>query len=57
MVWPKADPKLRYPRRLPPGGTEILYNPDATGKLYTDAGVTVGDDNSYMTKPLWFDMP
>ena len=53
----QTDPKLRYPRRLLPGATEVLYNPNAIAKLFTDAGVAQGDNNTYITKPLWFDMP
>jgi hypothetical protein len=53
----QTDLKLRYPRRLPPGATEVLYNPGAIAKLFADAGVTNGDNNTYITKPLWFDMP
>ena len=53
----QTDPKLRYPRRLPPGATEVTYNPDAVAKLYSDAGVANGVINEYITKPLWFDMP
>jgi hypothetical protein len=53
----QTDPKLRFPRRLPPGATEVLYNPNAVTKLYSDAGVNNGDINTYITKPLWFDMP
>ncbi|MGI4864018.1 MAG: SusD/RagB family nutrient-binding outer membrane lipoprotein [Janthinobacterium lividum] len=53
----QTDLKLRYPRRLLPGATEVLYNPNAITKLFNDAGVTQGDNNTYITKPLWFDMP
>ena len=53
----QADPTLRFPRRLLPGATEVLYNPNAIAKLFTDAGVAAGDNNTYITKPLWFDMP
>ncbi|HET9504869.1 MAG TPA: SusD/RagB family nutrient-binding outer membrane lipoprotein [Hymenobacter sp.] len=53
----QADPKLRYPRRLPPGATEVLYSPNAVAKLFADAGVASGDINTYITKPLWFDQP
>jgi hypothetical protein len=52
----QTDTRLRYPRRLLPGATEVLYNPNAIAKLFTDAGVTQGDNNTYITKPLWFDM-
>ena len=52
-----TDAKLRYPRRLAPGATEVLYNPAAIAKLYSDAGVTNGSLNDYVLKPLWFDMP
>ncbi len=53
----QTNPTLRYPRRLLPGATEVLYNPNAIAKLFTDAGVAQGDNNTYITKPLWFDMP
>ena len=53
----QTDLKLRYPRRLLPGATEVLYNPNAVAKLFSDAGVAAGDNNTYITKPLWFDMP
>jgi hypothetical protein len=53
----QTDPDLRYPRRLLPGATEVLYNPNAIAKLFTDANVANGDNNTYITKPLWFDMP
>ncbi|MVN76474.1 SusD/RagB family nutrient-binding outer membrane lipoprotein [Hymenobacter sp. HMF4947] len=45
----------RFPRRLLPGATEVLYNPSAIAKLFSDAGATANDD--YVTKPLWFDQP
>jgi hypothetical protein len=53
----QANPILRYPRRLLPGATEVLYNPNAIAKLFADAGVPNGDNNTYITKPLWFDQP
>jgi hypothetical protein len=53
----QTDPKLRYPRRLPPGATEVLYSPNAVAKLFSDVGVPNGDNNTYITKPLWFDQP
>ena len=49
----QTDPARRYPRRLLPGATEVLYNPNAIAKLFSDAGATTNDD--YVTKPLWFD--
>ncbi len=55
VVAGQTDPKLRYPRRLLPGGTEVLYNPTAVAKLFSDAGATTNDE--YITKPLWFDQP
>jgi hypothetical protein len=55
VVAGQSDPLLRFPRRLLPGATEVLYNPNATTKLFTEAGATTNDD--YVTKPLWFDMP
>jgi len=51
----QTDPKLRYPRRLLPGATEVLYNPGAIAKIFADAGATNNDE--YVTKPLWFDQP
>ena len=51
----QADPTRRYPRRLLPGATEVLYNPNAVAKVFSDAGATTNDD--YVTKPLWFDQP
>jgi hypothetical protein len=53
IVAGQADPLRRYPRRLLPGATEVLYNPNAVAKLFSDAGATTNDD--YVTKPLWFD--
>ncbi len=50
----QADPLRRYPRRMLPGATEVLYNPGAVAKLFSDAGASTNDD--YLTKPLWFDM-
>jgi hypothetical protein len=35
----------------------VLYNPNAIAKLFADAGVANGDNNTYITRPLWFDMP
>ena len=55
VVAGQTDPRLRYPRRLLPGATEVLYNPNAVARLFSDAGATTNDD--YVTKPLWFDMP
>ena len=55
VVAGQADAKLRYPRRLLPGATEVLYNPGAISKLFADAGASTNDD--YVTKPLWFDQP
>jgi hypothetical protein len=53
IVAGQTDPLRRYPRRLLPGATEVLYNPNAVAKLFSDAGATTNDD--YLTKPLWFD--
>lgn len=53
IIATQADPLRRYPRRLLPGATEVLYNPNAVAKLFSDAGATTNDD--YVTKPLWFD--
>ncbi|RYY13529.1 MAG: SusD/RagB family nutrient-binding outer membrane lipoprotein, partial [Cytophagaceae bacterium] len=55
VVAGQADPLRRYPRRMLPGATEVLYNPNAVAKLFSDAGATTNDD--YITKPLWFDIP
>jgi hypothetical protein len=53
LVAGQTDPLRRYPRRLLPGATEVLYNPNAVAKLFSDAGASTNDD--YVTKPLWFD--
>jgi hypothetical protein len=50
-----ADPKLRFPRRMLPGATEVQNNPDAVAKLFAETGATTNDD--YISKPLWWDMP
>ncbi|WP_190242546.1 SusD/RagB family nutrient-binding outer membrane lipoprotein [Hymenobacter lapidiphilus] len=50
-----ADPKLRFPRRLLPGATETLYNPEEVARQFAEAGATTNDD--YIGKPLWFDRP
>ncbi len=55
VVAAQPDSKLRYPRRLLPGATEVLYNPNAVAKVFSEAGTT--DNNVYITKPLWFDQP
>ena len=44
-----ADPARRFPRRLLPAGTEILYNPSEVARVG-------GNDLDYITRPLWFDM-
>ena len=46
----KADPKLRYPRRLLPGATEVQVNPNEVARIG-------GNDLDYITRPVWFDMP
>jgi hypothetical protein len=51
----KPDPKDRWPRRMLPGATEVLYNPQAVAKLFSEAGATSNDD--YVSKPLWWDRP
>ncbi|QJX45646.1 SusD/RagB family nutrient-binding outer membrane lipoprotein [Hymenobacter taeanensis] len=51
----KVDYKDRWPRRMLPGATEVLYNPQAVAKLFAEAGATSNDD--YITKPLWWDRP
>ncbi|OGX81596.1 SusD/RagB family nutrient-binding outer membrane lipoprotein [Hymenobacter coccineus] len=44
----KTDPTLRYPRRLLPGATEVLYNPAEIARIG-------GNDADYITRPMWFD--
>ncbi|WP_426490778.1 SusD/RagB family nutrient-binding outer membrane lipoprotein [Hymenobacter sp. 102] len=51
----KPDFKDRWPRRMLPGATEVLYNPQAVAKLFADAMATSNDD--YIGKPLWWDRP
>ncbi|UPL48004.1 SusD/RagB family nutrient-binding outer membrane lipoprotein [Hymenobacter sublimis] len=51
----KADYKDRWPRRMLPGATEVLYNPQAVAKLFSDVQATSNDD--YVSKPLWWDRP
>jgi len=51
----KPDLKDRWPRRMLPGATEVLYNPQAIAKLFSEAGATSNDD--YVGKPLWWDRP
>ncbi|TGE10534.1 SusD/RagB family nutrient-binding outer membrane lipoprotein [Hymenobacter fodinae] len=51
----KPDFKDRWPRRMLPGGTEVLYNPQAVSKVFSDVNATNNDD--YITKPLWWDRP
>ncbi|RSK46836.1 SusD/RagB family nutrient-binding outer membrane lipoprotein [Hymenobacter rigui] len=51
----QPDYKDRWPRRLLPGATEVLYNPQAVAKLFADAMATSNDD--YIGKPLWWDRP
>ncbi|GGE93753.1 SusD/RagB family nutrient-binding outer membrane lipoprotein [Hymenobacter cavernae] len=52
-----ANPELggKWPRRMLPGATEVMYNPQATTKLFSDVGATSNGD--YVTKPLWWDQP
>ncbi|TGD78760.1 SusD/RagB family nutrient-binding outer membrane lipoprotein [Hymenobacter wooponensis] len=52
-----ANPEVanQWPRRMLPGATEVMYNPQAVAKLFSDAGATSNGD--YITKPLWFDRP
>ncbi|TGE23113.1 SusD/RagB family nutrient-binding outer membrane lipoprotein [Hymenobacter metallicola] len=40
----------QWPRRMLPGATEVMYNPQAVAAL----GASAPD---YITKPLWWDMP
>ena len=49
------DPKMRFPRRLLPGATETLYNPEEVARQFSEAGATTNDE--YIGKPLWFDRP
>ncbi|SNC74598.1 Starch-binding associating with outer membrane [Hymenobacter gelipurpurascens] len=51
----KPDYKDRWPRRMLPGATEVLYNPQAISNLFAEAGAANNDD--YITKPLWWDRP
>ena len=44
----KTDPSLRYPRRLLPGATELLYNPAEIARIG-------GNDADYITRPMWLD--
>ncbi|WP_187319142.1 SusD/RagB family nutrient-binding outer membrane lipoprotein [Hymenobacter citatus] len=48
---PEVDSK--FPRRMLPGATEVLYNPAAVAKLFSDVGAT--SNGNYITKPLWWD--
>ena len=52
-----ANPDVagQRPRRMLPGGTEVLYNPQAVAKLFQDVGATSNGD--YITKPLWWNQP
>jgi len=50
-----TDPTLRFPRRMLPGATETLYNPDEVARMFAEAGATTNDD--YIAKPLWWDRP
>ncbi|MCB2407656.1 SusD/RagB family nutrient-binding outer membrane lipoprotein [Hymenobacter lucidus] len=40
----------KWPRRMLPGATEVMYNPQAVAAL----GASAPD---YITRPLWWDMP
>jgi len=42
--------KDRFPRRLLPGATEVLYNPNEIARIG-------GNDPDYITRPMWFDQP
>ncbi|OUJ71939.1 SusD/RagB family nutrient-binding outer membrane lipoprotein [Hymenobacter crusticola] len=46
----KPDYKDRFPRRLLPGATEVLYNPNEIARIG-------GNDPDYITRPMWFDQP
>ena len=46
----KPDYKDRFPRRLLPGATEVLYNPNEIARIG-------GNDPDYITKRMWFDQP
>ncbi|WP_375434460.1 SusD/RagB family nutrient-binding outer membrane lipoprotein [uncultured Hymenobacter sp.] len=50
-----TDPAMRWPRRMLPGATETLYNPDEVARMFSEAGATTNDD--YIAKPLWWDRP
>lgn len=50
-----TDPAMRYPRRMLPGATETLYNPDEIARMFSEAGATTNDQ--YVGKPLWWDRP
>ncbi|MBC6990359.1 SusD/RagB family nutrient-binding outer membrane lipoprotein [Hymenobacter sp. BT491] len=44
----KPNYKDRFPRRMLPGATEVLYNPNEIARIG-------GNDPDYITRPLWFD--
>jgi len=46
----KPDYKDRFPRRLLPGATEVLYSPNEIARIG-------GNDPDYITRPMWFDQP
>jgi hypothetical protein len=46
----QADPKLRWPRRMLPGATEVQYNPVEVNKVG-------GNAPDYIIKPMWWDQP
>jgi hypothetical protein len=50
-----TDPTMRFPRRMLPGATETLYNPDEVARMFREAGATNNED--YVGKPLWWDRP
>jgi hypothetical protein len=53
LKYPVGAPKAlnnQWPRRMLPGATEVMYNPQAVAAL----GASAPD---YITKPLWWDMP
>jgi hypothetical protein len=50
-----AGQPLKWPRRMLPGGTEVLYNPQAVAGLLSSVGAA--SNNDYITKPMWWDQP
>lgn len=46
----KPDPKDRWPRRLLPGATEVLYNPQ-------QVAAQGASEPDYIGRPMWWDQP